>query len=185
MLVQPAQRVGLPTGFVQRTHQQRHEMLAQRMLGDVSFEVGDSFARPAESKQRVRAMLQRDQMELLQSRDLRPAPRFIGELAIRPAHPRPQRPVERGDPLSGISSVERHPDRTNEIVSVTTVAIQHEPIPDIGRQNGRITQTRAQPKHVRAKRRGMPPVEVLAWPQRIDQRIVRALTTRRSEQHRQ
>ena len=77
----------------QRLHQQRHRSLAQRMIRDKPFEFGDDPMVMADSEQRLRSLLYRDDTHLVQPVGLGEQPPLRAELAVRTAPPERQRPV--------------------------------------------------------------------------------------------
>ena len=69
-VLEALERVGLAPGAVQGEHQLAVEPLAVRVLRDECLEVGDELVVPAEREVGLHALLERDQPQLLQARDL-------------------------------------------------------------------------------------------------------------------
>ena len=86
-VLEDAERVGLPTGPVQREHEQAPEPLAQRMRGDELFELDDHALVPTERELEVEPLLDRREPQLGQPRDGRRRELLVGEVGKRVAAP--------------------------------------------------------------------------------------------------
>ena len=64
------QSVRLPSGAVEREHEEPAQALPERALGDQQFELGDDLAVPPDPEIGLDPILRRRQSQLLESRDL-------------------------------------------------------------------------------------------------------------------
>ena len=83
------ERVGLPPRPVQGEHQLAVQPLAVRVLGDERLELGDELIVPAEREVGLDALLERDEPQLLQARDLSGGEILVNEIGQR--RPAPER----------------------------------------------------------------------------------------------
>ena len=89
------ERLDLPAGAVEREHQRRDELLAQRVDRDQAAEHGDGLERAAERHERAGAALLRLRAQVLEPADLRLRPLRVGQVAERRPAPQRERAVER------------------------------------------------------------------------------------------
>ena len=88
------ERFRLAPGAVEREHQLRAQMLAQRMLSDKPLDLGYQLGVPAQGEISIDAFLETDEAQLLEARDLESGKAVVGELAKRRATPERQRLVQ-------------------------------------------------------------------------------------------
>jgi hypothetical protein len=81
------ERVGLPSGAVEREHQHRVEALAQRFGGDERLELCDHVVVPAVVEVMLDRELERCQPQLLEPADLGGRERLIRDIIERLAAP--------------------------------------------------------------------------------------------------
>ena len=88
------ERLGLPSGAVQREHLLPAEALAQRVLGDEGLELGDERRMPAEREVGVDPLLERREAQLLEPLAGRGGERLVGEVGERRPAPEVERLAE-------------------------------------------------------------------------------------------
>ncbi len=88
------ERVGLTAGAVEREHQLRPQPLAQRVRAYERLEVADEGRVLADREPRLGLLLEEDEPELLEPRDLLLRERLVAELRERLAAPEAERLVE-------------------------------------------------------------------------------------------
>ena len=98
------ERVGLAPTAIQREHQQSDQPLTRRMLGGQLLELADDQRRLARGQPHVEALLERDEAQLLQPRDLPLRERLERRIGQRGPAPQRQRVVEQAPSRRG-----RHP----------------------------------------------------------------------------
>jgi Protein kinase domain len=81
------ERLRLPSGAVQREHELRPRPLAERMLADEGLELRDELGGAPECEVSVDASLERDEPQLLETKDLRLRERLVRDVGERRAAP--------------------------------------------------------------------------------------------------
>jgi hypothetical protein len=109
------ERLGLPAGAVERDHELPAEPLAQRVVSDQPFELGDELAVAPVREVGVDPVLDQREPELVEARDLGLRPRLVPELVqdgpAEDGERRPhalRRPIPRREPAQ-LRHVERVP----------------------------------------------------------------------------
>jgi len=94
------ERLGLAPRSIQGEHELPAEPLAQRVIPDQRFELGNDFGMAAERQVGVDAELEGRQTNLLESRDRRLRERLVGQIRQRRTAPERERFAQvRGRPL--------------------------------------------------------------------------------------
>ena len=185
------ERLDLAAGAVEREHQRRDELLAQRIGRDQPAQDGDRLERPAERDERAGALLLRLRAQVLEPAPLGLRPVGVGEVAERRPAPQLERRVERRQRRLG-GEPGRRAHALLEAVGVELVGRDREAVARAlaHEQRGRRAavpvrlQERAQVRHPdreRARRR----VARDARPARLEQRVGRHGATGVDEQSRQ
>ena len=115
-VLEDAQRVGLPTGPVQREHQQTAQPLAQRMGGDQLLELDDHTLVPTERELEVDPLLDHGEPQLRQPGDGRGRELLVREVGQGIAPPQRIRLGQQRDGPARITVGRRRVPRRNELL---------------------------------------------------------------------
>ncbi|GAA1514604.1 hypothetical protein GCM10009741_11270 [Kribbella lupini] len=150
LLVQP-QRISLPTGPVQREHQQLTRPLPQRMLDHDRCEHLRGLLRPAQVQIGRREVLDRGQPVLVKPLALpvREVTAYAGQRRTLPQLERGPQCVRPGLQPALLPSSSRQLDQAEELVQVERTRRDRQHVPTSDRLNDRARQRAPQPRHVR------------------------------------
>jgi hypothetical protein len=125
------ERLGLPAAAVQREHELSSKALAERVLADEPIEFAGDLPVAPERQVGVHALLEGDEAQLVEPRDLLPCKRLVGEVRQRRAPPQRQplaQPARRAIGLARGECVLADADRSLEAVHVEILGAEPQQI---------------------------------------------------------
>ena len=122
------ERLGLPTGAVQRQHQLAAQPLTERVLLDERFELRDRLLVPAERQLRVDPLFARRQQQLGQSPVLALRKRLVPEVGKRRSAALPEGLVEQFERPGGVLLFARPVQQRLEPVRVELHRLEAKPV---------------------------------------------------------
>ena len=109
VVLEGAERIGLPAGAVEGEHELRPHALAQRVLAREGLDLGDEVCRAATRQLRCEELLLGREPQLAEALRLRLRPLLVGELGVGVAAPVAERLAQHGGGADRIASRREHP----------------------------------------------------------------------------